>query len=349
MNDRLTTAWWALRAALGATAFLAGLDKFFNLLANWPGYLSPLAASVLPMSVSSFMHVIGIVEMAVGVLILTGYTRLGGYVASVWLAGIAVNLIATGRYFDIAVRDVAMAIAAFTLARLTEAGVGAEARKSVGTSSEHTTKRLIIASLLVATFQITSGVCWAQAAHGHELKAVSPAAVLHQDMRKLWSDHVFWTRDYIVAAVADQPDQQAAAARLMKNQEDIGAAAAAYYGQPAGARLTELLKAHISIAVDLIKAAKAGDTAAQQQADRRWHDNAADIADFLSKANPNWPRATLVAMMNTHLSTTTDEVVARLTKNWEQDVRAFDAVYRHILEMSDALSDGIVKQFPNRF
>ena len=135
MTDRLTTPWWALRAVLGATAFLAGLDKFFNLLAYWPDYLSPLAAGLLPVSVSSFMHVIGIVEMAVGALILTGYTRLGGYVASVWLLGIAVNLMSTGRYFDVAVRDVAMATAAFTLARLTEAGVGAEVTTQVATSS----------------------------------------------------------------------------------------------------------------------------------------------------------------------------------------------------------------------
>ena len=187
------------------------------------------------------------------------------------------------------------------------------------------------------------------AAHGQASKAGSPAASLRQDMRTLWSDHVIWTRHYIVAAVGDQPDQQAAAARLMKNQEDIGGAVAAYYGQPAGAKLTELLKAHIAIAVDLIKAAKAGYKAAQQRADQLWHRNAEDIANFLSTANPNWPRATLVAMMNTHLATTTDEVVARLTKNWEQDVRAFDAVYHHILAMSDALADGILKQFPDRF
>lgn len=177
----------------------------------------------------------------------------------------------------------------------------------------------------------------------------SSAQVLQQDMRKLWSDHVIWTRDYIVAAVADQPDQQAAANRLMKNQEDIGTAVAGYYGQAAGARLTELLKEHISIAVDLIKAAKAGDSAAQQRADGAWHRNAEAIADFLSKANPHWPRATLIEMMNTHLSTTTDEVVARLTKNWEQDVRAFDAVYQHILGMADALSDGVIRQFPEKF
>ena len=126
-TNRLTTPWWALRAALGAVAFLAGLDKFFNLLADWPGYLSPIATQVLPLSPTSLMHAVGVVEMVVGMVILAGYTRLGGYVAAVWLGAIAVNLLTTGRFFDIAVRDVAMAIAAFTLARLTEAGVGIEA------------------------------------------------------------------------------------------------------------------------------------------------------------------------------------------------------------------------------
>ena len=135
----------------------------------------------------------------------------------------------------------------------------------------------------------------------------------------------------------------------MKNQEDVGNAVAGYYGKPAGDKLTGLLKEHITIAVDVIKAAKAGDKAGQQQADAKWHKNGEDIADFLSKANPNWPRATLVDMMNMHLSTTTNEVVARLSKNWDGDVKAFDAVYDHILKMSDALADGIVKQFPDKF
>jgi hypothetical protein len=168
-------------------------------------------------------------------------------------------------------------------------------------------------------------------------------------MRKLWTDHVIWTRDYIVAAVADHPGAQAAAGRLMKNQEDIGAAVAKYYGKTAGDKLTALLKEHITIAVDIITFAKAGDKASQQQADTRWSRNGDEIADFLSSANPNWPRAALADMMNQHLSTTTDEVVARLTKNWDADVRAFDRVYEHILAMSDALSDGIIKQFPETF
>ena len=186
-------------------------------------------------------------------------------------------------------------------------------------------------------------------AQQHDTHALSPSVQLRQDMRKLWTDHVVWTRDYIVAAVGDQPDAQAAATRLLKNQEDIGNAIAGVYGKPAGDKLTSLLKEHITIAVDIIKFAKAGDKSSQSAADAKWKKNAEDIADFLSKANPNWPRATLVEMMNKHLSTTTDEVVARLTKNWDADVKAYDAVYNHILMMADALTDGIVKQYPAKF
>jgi uncharacterized membrane protein YphA (DoxX/SURF4 family) len=126
-TQRLTAAFWALRVGLGGAAFLAGLDKFFNLLADWPGYLSPVAAHLLPMSAASFMHIVGVIEMAVGLAILAGLTRIGAYVAAIWLVGIAINLVTTGRYFDVAVRDVEMALAAFTLARLTEAGVAAPA------------------------------------------------------------------------------------------------------------------------------------------------------------------------------------------------------------------------------
>jgi hypothetical protein len=194
---------------------------------------------------------------------------------------------------------------------------------------------IIVAGLLIAT-PVTA-------------QHVDKATQLHQDMRKLWTDHTVWTRDYIVAAVDDRPDAQAAANRLMKNQEDIGAAVTAYYGEAAGQQLTSLLKQHIAIAVDLIKAAKAGDQAAQQQASDKWQQNAVDIAALLSHANPNWPKDVLVNMMKMHLATTTDEVVARLKHDWDADVRAYDAVCNHILMMADALSDGIVKQFPEKF
>jgi uncharacterized membrane protein YphA (DoxX/SURF4 family) len=118
---RLNQAWWALRLGLGLVPFLAGLDKFFNLLADWPRYISPLAGSILPFSGQTFMHLVGIIEMIVGLAIITRWTRLGAYIASAWLLLIAINLATTGMFFDVAVRDVVMALAAFVLARMTEA------------------------------------------------------------------------------------------------------------------------------------------------------------------------------------------------------------------------------------
>jgi hypothetical protein len=174
------------------------------------------------------------------------------------------------------------------------------------------------------------------------------AAALKTDMRKLWTDHVVWTRDYIIAAVDNKPDAPAALNRLMQNQDGIGSAVGKYYGAANGQKLTSLLKEHIAQAGDVVKAAKAGDKPALKQASDKWDQNAVAIADFLSTANPNWPRATLVDMMRKHLSTT-NEVQMRLNKDWDGDVRAFDAVYDHILMMSDALADGIVKQFPDKF
>lgn len=208
------------------------------------------------------------------------------------------------------------------------------------------TRKFALPIAIVSTLIVLAACTPAQAKD----PARSDAAVtLKQDMRKLWTDHVVWTRDYIVAATQHQPDAPAALNRLMKNQDDIGNAVAKFYGDAAGAQLTTLLKDHIAIAGDIVKAAMAGDKAGQKAADGRWHQNAEQIADFLSKANPNWPRATLVDMMNTHLSSTANELVARLTKDWAGDVKAFDAVYDHILHMADALTAGIVKQFPDKF
>lgn len=115
-------------------ALLAGLDKFLNLLTNWEQYVSPLAARALPFSAATFMHIVGVIEIVVGLAILTKATRAGAYVAAIWLICIALNLVTMGKYFDVAVRDVELAIAAFILAKLTEvresALVPVEARKS---------------------------------------------------------------------------------------------------------------------------------------------------------------------------------------------------------------------------
>ena len=131
LNRGVDSAWWALRIGLGLTAFLAGLDKFFNILTDWSVYVSPLAERLLPITVSAFLGIVGVIEMLVGIAVLTAWTRLGSYVAMVWLLGISLNLVLTGQFFDIAARDVVMAIGAYTLARLTEARQPAEA---VGTS-----------------------------------------------------------------------------------------------------------------------------------------------------------------------------------------------------------------------
>ena len=119
-DSRLDQAWWVLRIGLGVGPFLAGLDKFFNLLSNWTAYISPLALKILPFSGQTFMHIVGVIEMIVGLDILTKWTRLGAYVASAWLVAIAINLVSMGMFFDVAVRDVEIALAAFVLARITE-------------------------------------------------------------------------------------------------------------------------------------------------------------------------------------------------------------------------------------
>ena len=117
----LNEGWWVLRLGLGLMAFLAGLDKFFNLLAHWEGYLSPAVSRLVPLSPPVFMDVVGIIEMVVGLcLLFTRYTRAFAYIVMIWLLGIAANLIIGRRFFDVAVRDIIIALAAFTLAKLSE-------------------------------------------------------------------------------------------------------------------------------------------------------------------------------------------------------------------------------------
>ena len=169
-------------------------------------------------------------------------------------------------------------------------------------------------------------------------------------MRKLWEDHVSWTRMYIISAVAGLPDKATTAERLLANQTDIGNAVKAFYGDAAGTKLTALLKSHIMLAGELIDAAKAGEAAKKDEISKRWYANADEIATFLSSANPKqWPEAEMKKMMHEHLNLTTAEVVARLGKDWKADVAAYEKVHEQILGMADALSSGIVAQFPEKF
>jgi hypothetical protein len=173
---------------------------------------------------------------------------------------------------------------------------------------------------------------------------------LHDAMRKLWEDHITWTRVFIISAAADLPDKAAATDRLLQNQVDIGDAIKPYYGDAAGNQLTTLLKEHITTAAEIVTAAKAGDKAKQDDATKRWFANADQIADFLSKANPkNWSQAEMRKMMRDHLNLTTEEVVARLQGNWAADIAAYDKVHEQILRMADMLSAGIAKQHAAKF
>ena len=120
-NTRLNATWWILKIALGLVTFLAGLDKFFNRLTNWNDHLNPAALEIAHVTPELFLQCVGVAEMVVGIAILTRWTKLGAYLAALWLAANAANLITMGRYLDVAVNDLVLSVAAFALARLTEA------------------------------------------------------------------------------------------------------------------------------------------------------------------------------------------------------------------------------------
>jgi len=214
---------------------------------------------------------------------------------------------------------------------------------------------LATAGLLTSTTGAADTAAAASSPHHQAVAAVSdnsnPAKqyAFRAAMRELWEDHVVWTRQVIVAIIAGTPDADAALTRLLRNQADIGNAIKPFYGDAAGQQLTTLLREHIVIAGTLLTTAKSGDTDAFAAARTEWYRNGDDIARFLASANPNWPLADMQAAMTGHLDTTLAEAVARLTGDWNADVAAYDAVHQHILHMADALSDGIIAQFPAAF
>jgi hypothetical protein len=169
-------------------------------------------------------------------------------------------------------------------------------------------------------------------------------------MRKLWEDHITWTRLTIVSLSNDLPDTGPTVQRLLQNQDDIGDAIKPFYGDAAGEQLSALLRDHILIAAEIIQAAKAGDTSAQNDAIGRWYANADAIAVFLNSANPeNWPLDEMKAMMREHLDLTLQEAVAYLTGDHAASVAAYDQIHLQALDMADMLSDGIIRQFPQKF
>ena len=217
-------------------------------------------------------------------------------------------------------------------------------RRNLGTLA------LIPAAALVA---VLAGALATAPSHADAHGATATRTAFHDTMRKLWEDHIVWTRQFIVSAATEDenlPDTEATVARLLANQTDIGNAIKPFYGDAAGDALTDLLEEHILTAADIIAAAKAGDGEAVEAEVARWYANADEIATFLSEANPrNWPLGEMKAHMKSHLDLTLEEALARLESRYADDIAAYDKVHKDILEMADMLSAGIIAQFPSRF
>ncbi len=204
-------------------------------------------------------------------------------------------------------------------------------------------KSFVLSAMLLSMFSVSPHPGFAAA-------PLMSRAAFHDGMRKLWEDHVTWTRLFVISALSDLPDKGPTTGRLLSNQSDIGNAIKPFYGDAAGTSLTALLKEHIITAAEVVAAARANDRAKLDDATRRWYANADAIAAFLSGANAgNWPSEMMKSMMHEHLVATTAEVVARLKSDWPADVAAYDRVNEQILNMADMLSTGIINQFPDRF
>lgn len=163
--------------------------------------------------------------------------------------------------------------------------------------------------------------------------------------RKLWTEHVVWTRFFIISTAADLEDLQFVTARLLRNPADFESALKPFYGEEKAQRFRQLLTEHLTIAAQLVNAAKEGKTEAVDEDRKKWYANADEIADFLSQINPFWSQSHWIIMLHDHLKLTETEATERLTGQYEQDVSLFDAIEDQALTMADDMSDGIIRQF----
>lgn len=170
---------------------------------------------------------------------------------------------------------------------------------------------------------------------------------LKMEERRLWIDHVTWTRSVIVSDIASLDDIAPVLERLLKNQDDIGNSIKPYYGEEAGNKLAALLREHINLAAKVVDSAKSNNKSDLEKYNELWYKNADEIADFLSSINPNYSNKDLKDMLHKHLQFVTDQAVARLKKDWKADIEAYDKGEDHMIMFADMLTDGIIKQFPS--
>ncbi len=168
-------------------------------------------------------------------------------------------------------------------------------------------------------------------------------------MRELWAEHVIWTRMFIMSVADNTSDKALVTERLLQNYDDMADAMKPYYGNEAGDKFGDLIEEHLLTAATLVEAAKAGNSTAAAAAEKKWYENADEIAAFENSINPNWDKTAQMAMWHDHLNVTKDEAVARLTMNYTADIEAFDQIEAQANMMADSWSDGIMKQFPEKF
>ncbi|HTL12400.1 MAG TPA: hypothetical protein VL588_07920 [Bdellovibrionota bacterium] len=168
----------------------------------------------------------------------------------------------------------------------------------------------------------------------------SPAR-MQSEMRKLWEDHLTYSRNYVISGLAGIKDTGLVAARLMENQSAIGQTLRGAYGSQVGDRFASLLKNHILIAFDIVDAAHGGDVNGITAGQNQWHTNAEEIADLLSSLNPRWKRPMILSTLYRHLDHMAAQIAARMAQNWAADIDAYDQDHDEMLAFADLLATGI--------
>jgi len=186
--------------------------------------------------------------------------------------------------------------------------------------------------------------------HPEHTAGISKAGLLlNQTFRTLWEQHVAWTRMLIISIAEELGDEQAVTERLLRNAPDMAEVFRRYYGDEIASQFNKLFTEHLVVASELVKAAKAGDQKAAADAEARWYANADELATFLNRINPYWPKSVVLPMLQEHLKMTKEQAVQRLNKNYKADIEIYDQIEKQALEMADAFTTGLMRQFPGSF
>lgn len=172
---------------------------------------------------------------------------------------------------------------------------------------------------------------------------------LLEQMNLVWEQHIMWTRMLLISIAENLKDLDATQTRLLRNPRDIANVFRPYYGGNIANQIEKLLTEHLVIGKDLIVALKNKNQEQANLLNKKWYQNADDMAEAFSSINPFYPKEEIRKMLYEHLRLTTDEVNARLKGDYVADINAYDMVQKEILRMSGFFVNGIVRQFPNLF